>query len=662
MAKIQAGISDADNAFNLDGLDYPKNRYEIYYDGKSRLADGSFDEDVIRVGIRSINNSTHGSLQKPLRVSDWTDASDAAYTTLTDLVRDLITFVGFSNGGGSGSGAVVPSEDQIFDSVAERDTYFTNNPDELFTGLPIFVTVGGNVQYQIWSGGEVTTYTPATDAVNWVQAGAFTGTAAQIKTLYESNADTNAFTDALLAKLNGIEAGATADQTGAEIVSLVQGESDVNLIDDDQLGVVEGLEGVDDTYIPVKSGGTSYENSPLRYDGDVIISTATIQTPDSSVVIGGLSLSNVGFGLGIEELSTDEIFYPAGVKLMTDGTTAPFYVQLGELPTSPIILQPSSAETFTGTSIQFAVSITDTVVQDGTAVRYYYDSAINTSDVNLTIRRNSHTDSNPVFDFKRANDDVGFDVVSGQNFVELPALLFIETNTTYYVTIESTNNLSLRGATVGGETIPYFGVLGRTYDEITIENTQLTEEQVYDLVSQFIVQGTNMTIVEDDNTNTITLSANGSSGTYAAPSVHNFSIDIPSRVDLNTDLNVDHVFTFSVTNRQNIQTFEAVITNGNDVTLTNPTSDGEQSQTHSLSGIDSSTSKDVTITLRITDTQGNTHDSNTVTIRIQDLEDHEQTHFGFVQSTQDQTDIVFATNDIEARDQADGTWTVSTLR
>ena len=45
-------------------------------------------------------------------------------------------------------------------------------------------------------------------------------TASEIKTAYESNSDTNAFTDALLSKLNGIESNATADQTKADIDSL----------------------------------------------------------------------------------------------------------------------------------------------------------------------------------------------------------------------------------------------------------------------------------------------------------------------------------------------------------------------------------------------------------------------------------------------------------
>lgn len=44
-------------------------------------------------------------------------------------------------------------------------------------------------------------------------------TGAEIKALYEAEADTNAFTDALATKLAGIEEGATSDQTGAEITA-----------------------------------------------------------------------------------------------------------------------------------------------------------------------------------------------------------------------------------------------------------------------------------------------------------------------------------------------------------------------------------------------------------------------------------------------------------
>lgn len=65
-------------------------------------------------------------------------------------------------------------------------------------------------------------------------------TPASIKTQYESNADTNAFTDADDTKLAGIEAGATADQTGAEIKAAY--ESEPNAFTDTKNTKLAGIE------------------------------------------------------------------------------------------------------------------------------------------------------------------------------------------------------------------------------------------------------------------------------------------------------------------------------------------------------------------------------------------------------------------------------------
>ena len=67
-------------------------------------------------------------------------------------------------------------------------------------------------------------------------------TAAEIKTAYESNADTNAFTDAEKTKLTGIESGATADQTGAEIKTALFAEADTNNLTDTLLTKLDGIE------------------------------------------------------------------------------------------------------------------------------------------------------------------------------------------------------------------------------------------------------------------------------------------------------------------------------------------------------------------------------------------------------------------------------------
>ena len=75
-----------------------------------------------------------------------------------------------------------------------------------------------------------------------IEAGATADqTGAEIKAAYEAEANTNAFTDALLAKLNGIETSATADQTGAEIKAAYEGEADTNAFTDAEKTKLAGL-------------------------------------------------------------------------------------------------------------------------------------------------------------------------------------------------------------------------------------------------------------------------------------------------------------------------------------------------------------------------------------------------------------------------------------
>ena len=57
-------------------------------------------------------------------------------------------------------------------------------------------------------------------------------TASEIKTAYESNSNTNAFTDALQTKLNGIEASVPMDQSDAEIKTAYENNSDTNAFTD----------------------------------------------------------------------------------------------------------------------------------------------------------------------------------------------------------------------------------------------------------------------------------------------------------------------------------------------------------------------------------------------------------------------------------------------
>lgn len=95
--------------------------------------------------------------------------------------------------------------------IAARDAYNV-------TSLPlhIFVTNDGDGNWALYKA--LTTGTGASfakisdpDLLNAAM------TASQIKTAYESNANTNAFTDALLSKLNGIASGATVNSSDASL-------------------------------------------------------------------------------------------------------------------------------------------------------------------------------------------------------------------------------------------------------------------------------------------------------------------------------------------------------------------------------------------------------------------------------------------------------------
>ncbi len=98
--------------------------------------------------------------------------------------------------------------------------------------------------YSIGDGGltEINFTTARRNKLDGIEAGATTDqTAGEIKTAYESNADTNAFTDAEQSKLSGIETGATADQTGAEIKTAYEGEADTNAYTDAEKTKLSGI-------------------------------------------------------------------------------------------------------------------------------------------------------------------------------------------------------------------------------------------------------------------------------------------------------------------------------------------------------------------------------------------------------------------------------------
>lgn len=82
-----------------------------------------------------------------------------------------------------------------------------------------------------------------------------------VKALYESNTDTNAYTDAEQTKLSGIEDGATADQTDSQIKTAYENNADTNAYTDSEKTKLSGIETgatADQSDAEIK---TAYENN-----------------------------------------------------------------------------------------------------------------------------------------------------------------------------------------------------------------------------------------------------------------------------------------------------------------------------------------------------------------------------------------------------------------
>ena len=96
-------------------------------------------------------------------------------------------------------------------------------------------------------------------------------TASEIRTLVESATDSNVFTDADHSKLNGIEAGATADQTNAEIKTAYEANSDTNAFTDSEKSKLTGIEAnatADQTGAEIKTAYEAESNTNAFTDAE----------------------------------------------------------------------------------------------------------------------------------------------------------------------------------------------------------------------------------------------------------------------------------------------------------------------------------------------------------------------------------------------------------
>ena len=157
-------------------------------------------------------------------------------------------------------------------------------------------------------------------------------TASQIKTAYESNADTNAFTSALLTKLNNIETSATADQTASQIKTAYESNADTNAFTNALQSKLNGIANSANAYtLPTAAAGTKggvKVGSGLSISSEVLSHTDTSSQASSNnsgrTYIQDITLDTYGHVTGLatasESVVNTNTTYTGGTNISLSGT------------------------------------------------------------------------------------------------------------------------------------------------------------------------------------------------------------------------------------------------------------------------------------------------------------------------------------------------------
>jgi hypothetical protein len=211
------------------------------------------------------------------------------------------------------------------------------------------VTVGGTVD-----GRDLATDGSKLDGI---ESGATADqTAAEIRTLVESASDSNVFTDADHSKLNGIEASATADQTAAEIRTLVESASDSNVFTDADHSKLNGIESgatadqtdeeIQDIVGAMLSGNTESGITVTYQDSDGTIDFAVASQTDQNFTNADHSkLDGIESGATADQTASEILTL---IKTV-DGSGSGLDADLLDGISSASFLRSDTSDTFTGT-------------------------------------------------------------------------------------------------------------------------------------------------------------------------------------------------------------------------------------------------------------------------------------------------------------------------
>ena len=492
-----------------------------------------------------------------------------------------ITFRPSGGRGGSGAGII----EHVFSNAAARDAFFAVEANRLTleqgrTTILLADNGSGNSIVQLWNGATA----PASyDNTNWLDVTSTTPNAATIKTLYESNADTNALTDALLAILNNFVI--ESDTLIRSIRSIEVPPGTIFIGEGTALGAAIRA-------VHVRSDITGNKGLVLiqLYDETTGFSRAFAygsQTPDS------LDLND-----------------PAGTDTADD---AVFTMQTSsdELITALAIATNRPSET-----IAFTVAIRRGSSTGPIAVNFAGDITTDAQGVGMLDLANT---LNPILEDQSVTLHVTVSC-DGMLGVDEGGGVFRPNATVFRIQISR-------------EELAYMSDLP----------TPRTDTEIFTKFADSLRVGAGLALVRDNTAETVTINVMGQS----TPSVSNFTINIPSTVDVNTNLNTDHTVSYRTSGGGTISSAVLVVTGGDDISLNTPSGDGLHTQTVTLTGTSTTSPGTIQFAVRVTYDDGTIITSNMITVTIRAQLPQELAYYG-TRATND-----FATVDLSTLTSVD---------
>lgn len=434
-----------------------------------------------------------GSTQRALRLSSGVSVadfrSDEDFYVTTNQGETAILAVVFDTAGGRIT--------YIFADAAARDAFFntTNNTNLLFQGVTTVLLQddgAGNTVEQVWNGAD---QPPTYVNTNWVTrpAGGLPD-AATVKTLYESNADTNAFTDAFLAVLN-----------------------------------------------------------QLRFENNRIISDVTIETPPGSIAIGPSTvLSTAIQALNLRSDITNQRKLILAQQYDEAGGFANAFVYSGSAMSQVDINDPPGTDTSNTATFSLTATADEIITQFSVETNQISQS------VAFTLTGRTTSQSGPIVFTFSGNVTTNANGVAVVNLIEdfNPIIvdngdqIFLSATATGLVGIQSgpdfTPNTTINRIILERKRLALFEELPGTQVQSDWNETDTgsaafilnkptlptprSDEDIRDVVGATLVAGSNITITVNDAADTITISGTGG-GPVPQPGPNDFRYGLSTQSD-----------------------------------------------------------------------------------------------------------------------------------